>query len=288
MKIALPVLLATFALPSLAHAQDSRPNPEAPALVVVPRVTAFAATVRGRVRADEGSFPSPISDGTSVNFESDLDLDDSDPVWILEIAAFQRGEGFYLERASISYLEASYDGRSTLDSTEVFNARTFPAGTAVDSKVRYRSWGADFAVVEGEPLFENTSGSMLLGARYTDLRVSMEGGGQQTDERLRLFWLGVGFRGETRWGGWLSGILQASVYFTYGAIEDWFDLKEWGGVLFEGMAGVSGTLGPVQLEAGLRLISSSMYSTVDTSDKFEDNDFLLQLGGPYFSATLRF
>jgi len=290
MQVALPALLVLL-LSSIASAQDKKaPEPEPPALVVVPRLTLFAADVRGRVRADEGSAPAPILDGTSVDFESDLDLDDSDPVWILEIAAFQRGEGRYLERASLSYLDASYEGSATLDSAEAFNGRTFAAGTAVESKCRYRAWGADFAVVDGETLFEDTSASFLMGVRYTDLRIKLDGGGQDTDERLRLFWMGVGFRGERTFGPTFSGVLQAAVYFSFGRFEDWFDLRfeEWGGAMFEGMAGMSGSIGPVQLEAGWRLISQASYSHVDTSDKFEDNDFTLQLGGPWLSATVRF
>lgn len=301
MNVALPALL-TLAVSSIAFAQEKAPEPEprtlkgseatpsGPALVVVPRLSVFSADVRGRVRADEASAPAPILDGTSVNFESDLDLDDADPVWILEIAAFHRGEGRYLERASLSYLDASYEGSATLDSTEDFNGRTFPAGTAVDSKFRYRAWGADFAIVDGETLFENTSASFLMGLRYTDLRIEMDGGGQETDERLRLFWIGLGFRGERSFGPRFSGVLQAAVYFSFGGYEDVFDLQfeEWGGAMFEGMAGMSASFGPVQLEAGWRLISQSTYSQVDTTDKFEDNDFSLQLGGPWFSATLRF
>lgn len=288
MKIAL-ALVPLVAFPSIALAQDPAPEPEA-VLMVVPRLTAFSPSVRGRVRADEATFPAPILDGSSVDFHSDLDLDDSDPLLILEIAAFHRGEGRYLEMASVSWLDAEFEGSSTFGSAEDFNGRTFPAGTSVKSKVRYRSYGADFTVAESEGVIANTSGSMLIGLRYTDLRVSLEGGGIQSDERLRLFWLGLGFRGETRWGSWLTGILQAAVYFTYGDIEDWYDFtyEEWGGALFEGMAGLGGSIGPVQLEAGWRLISSSSYATVDDGENFEDNDFTLQLGGPYFSATVRF
>lgn len=290
MKIAL-ALIAFLANPSLAFAQDPVPESEPPpALVVVPRLTLFNADIRGRVRADEGTGPPAILDGTSVNFASDLDLDDSDPVWVFEIAAFHRGEGRCLERASLSYLDASYEGSSTLDSAEAFNGWTFPAGTQVESKCRYRSWGADFAIVDGDSPFEDTSGSILMGMRYTDLRVLVEGGGQGTDERLRLFYLGVGARGESRWGGWLSAILQGVVYFSMGGFNDGFDLEfeNWGGILFEGMAGVSGSIGPLHLEAGWRLISNTSYSQVDTSDKFEENDFSILLSGPYFSATLRF
>lgn len=287
MSAALAIVIAAFAAP----AQDRPPeDPSPPALVIVPRISVFFADVRGRIRADEGTFPSPILDGSSIRMASDLELDDSDPIGIFEIAAFHRAEGRHVGLGSISYLQASYEGTSTFNSTETFNGRTFSAGATVRSEYRYRSFGADFAVVDAWPgLIEDASGAVIVGARYTDLRVSLEGGGGETDERIRLFWIGAGFRGESRVGPF-SAVLQAAGYVSVGNRGGWYDFRyeEWGGFLFEGTAAVTGTFGPAHLEAGWRLISSSAYATVDDGENFEDNDFSFQLGGPYLSATLRF
>ena len=290
MKFALPALVALLAVPSIAAAQDPPPEPDIPALVVVPRFTVLFADVGGRVECDEASFPAPILDGSSVHFDSDLDLDDSVPTWIAEIAAFKRAGGRYSEVFSVSWQESSYEGSATFNSTETFNGRTFTAGSLVESKVRYRSWGADFTVTEGETPFENTWAAFRLGARYADFHVQMESAGQETDERLRLLYLGGGFKGEGQWGGWLTGVLQASVYFSFGGYDDPWDLEyqEWGGVIFEGLAGVSATLSVLHLEGGWRYLSNSSYAKTDSSDKFEDNDFSLELSGPYLSATFRF
>ena len=292
MKFGIPALLAFLAVPSIASAQDPPPPPEQdiPATVVVPRFTAFFAAVGGRIEADEASFPAPILDGSSVHFDSDLDVDDSVPTWIAEIVAYRREGGRYSEWLSVSWLESSYEGSTTFDSTETFNGRTFAAGSVVDSKLHYRSWGVDYTVTEGETPLENTWAAFTLGARYTDFRVQLESAAGETDERLRLLYLGGGFRGETHWGGWLSGVIKASVYFSFGGYDDPWDLEyqEWGGVIFEGQAGVNVTLGVLNLEGGWRYLSNSSYAHTDSSDKFEDNDFLLELSGPYASVTFRF
>jgi hypothetical protein len=294
MRMALAGLIATLVFASAASAQQPPPpveaDPNPPAWVVVPRATAIFATVDGKVESDEASFPAPILDGTSVRFDSDLNLDDEDPVWLAEIVAFQRIGGLYLEQGSLSWLEASYEGAATLDQAEIFNGRTFGAGTTVESKVHYRSWGADYAVFTSPTIFPNTSGSFLLGARYTDLRVQMEGAGGETDERVRLFYFGGGLRGETRVANAFTGVLQGAVYFSGGGFDDWGDeeSEEWGGVIFEGLAGVTVTAGPIRAEGGWRYLSNSSYSDHDSTDKFEENDFLFELNGPYFSLTFRF
>lgn len=292
MRFELPALLALLAVPSIASAQDPPPPPEQdiPATIVVPRFTVIYAAVGGRIESDEASFPAPILEGSSVRFDSDLDVDDSMPSWIAEIVAYRREGGRYSELASVSWLESSYEGSATFGSTETFNGRTFAAGTLVDSKVQYRSWGADFTVTEGETPLENTWAAFTLGARYADFRVQLESAAGETDERLRLLYIGGGFRGETRWGDWLTGLIKASVYFSFGGYDDPWDLEyqEWGGVIFEGQVGASVTLGVLNIEGGWRYITNSSYSQVDSSDKFEDNDFSLELSGPYASVTFRF
>ena len=294
MKIALPALVAALVAPSVVFAQDPprapAPGPDAPATVVVPRFTVLFADVSGRVESDEASFPAPILQGTSIHYDSDLNVDDGVPAWIAEIVAFRRLGDRYDELGSLSWLEANYNGSSTFDETQFFNGRTFTAGTQVESKVRYRSWGIDYAVVSGDMPMQNTSGSFRLGARYTDLRIQMEGGGQETDERLRLFYFGGGLRGEAHWGGWLTGLIQGSVYFSFGGYDDYWDLEyeEWGGTIFEGNVGVSASLGTLLLEGGWRYLSNSSYSKTDSTEKFEDNDFTLELSGPYASVSIRF
>ena len=294
MRMALAGLIATLALPSAAFAQQPPPpvdaDPQPPAWVVVPRATVIFAAVDGRVEADEASFPAPILNGTSVHFDSDLNLDDADPAWLAEIVAYKRAGGLYLEQGSISWLEASYEGSARLDQAEIFNGRTFAAGTAVESKVRYRAWGADYAVFSSPTIFPNTSGSFHLGVRYADIRVEMDGGGQDTDERLRLLHFGGGLRGETRVGEWFSGVLKGSVYFSAGGFDDWWDLEaeEWGGIIFEGLAGVTATAGPLRFEGGWRYLSNSSYDDHDSTEKFEENDYLIELSGPYVSLTFRF
>lgn len=291
MRMPLAALIAIVAAPSLALAQDRRPPPPPPppAFAVVPRVTFFNGSLSGNVSADEASFPAPILDGTSIRFDSDLDLDDSDPVWLVEITGSTLAGGRSYEHVSVSWLEARFEGSSTFGSTETFNGRTFPAGTEVESEFRYRSFGADFTVVGGDAMgFENAQGTFYLGARYADIHVELEGGGAETDERLRLLYLGGGFRGEGQWGPWLSGILQGGVYFSTGGIWDYDGREEWGGVIFEGQAGVGASFGVLHVEAGWRIVTNSSYAEVDESDKFEDNEYSIQLDGPYFSATLRF
>ena len=85
-------------------------------------------------------------------------------------------------------------------------------------------------------------------------------------------------------------MIQASGYFTFGGYNDpWSQqAEEFGGTIFEGQAGLSGSLGPLLLEGGWRYLSQSSYAKLDSSDKFEDNDFLIELSGPYFSVSLRF
>lgn len=281
------LLLAAAAAPACAQDDDGPDH----AVGVVPRLSFWRPALNGDAEADEGTWPGPILDGDGLDLDGDLGLDLTSTALLLETAVLERHGRRYFERFTVSYLQAEFDGEATTASTVAFNGRFFGAGTSLDSKFAYSSFGMDGAVYEDAfDSDDQVAGAVLVGLRYNSLRLRLEGGGQETDESVRLLWLGAGLRVESSLQRRFGLVAQGMIFFSSGAESDFWDveIESWDGVLFEGNIGLRASMGRVAVEGGLRLVSEAVNVTVDDEKNFEENDFAFALSGPYLSVTVRF
>lgn len=286
---ALPLTILLLAAPASALAQES--DEPGHALGVVPRISFWRPSLGGDAEADEATGLGPIIDGNRLEFDGDLGLDPSSTSVLLEVAVLERNGRRFFERLTLSFLSAEFDGEEMPASSTVFNGRTFPAGNPLRSEWNYGSIGIDGAVYEDSFADEApVAGSVLVGVRYTDVRLQLESGGEETDERVRLAWLGAGLRVESSLQRRVGLVAQGMIFFSGGTESDFwgFEVESWDGVLFEGHAGVRASMGRVAFEGGFRLVAQSVNVTVDDEKNFEETDFSFAMSGPYLSATVRF
>ncbi len=288
MKHAAAVLLLLAAAPLPLAAQDEA-SERRHALGVVPRLTLWRADLGARMEADEGVAPGPVLDGNRLDLEDDLGYEDDSVIPILQVALVEQRGRRRLERVTATFFTAGFDADSTLREDQNFNGRVFSAGSRVESDWNYWSAGIDGAVYES-PWDEPTAFAVLVGLRYTSLEFSLSDATQDTDERIRLLWAGVGARVETVINPRFSFVAQAMFFYSGGEDTDLFDVEfeSWDAGLVEANAGIRFGAGRLEVEAGLRLVAQTVEMVLEDSKNYEENRFDFGLFGPYVSAVLRF
>jgi hypothetical protein len=110
---------AVFALPGEASAQTM----EEWDIGIGIDAGLWSARMRGSIVGDEAN-----SDGDTIDFEDDLDIDPTERVWMGTAWI-----DFWDNRVQIGHWSIDYKGTETLEQTFVFDGVTFPVFTRVDS-----------------------------------------------------------------------------------------------------------------------------------------------------------
>jgi len=146
---------------------------------------AWAQDVQGGVRLREwlcrydGAITAegPADNGTRLDAGSDLGLDRFEPAHEIQASVDVGSVG----RFSIGYWRLRFEGSEVLDADTTFNGLTFPAGTAVESKLRFDVVPFDYEL----PLLDQpVQIGALAGIRYFSAEAELRGGGQ--DEHAKI------------------------------------------------------------------------------------------------------
>lgn len=294
------ILAAGFVLLAAALAEAQTPPPPAPDgepsegrnfIYVAPRLSMWVANMNGKIEADEGWTLDTLIDGSTVSFDEELMIDDTEAVPRFEFLLMEQDEFGGLTRTRelmrAVFMYTRYEGDTTLDDPEVFNGRLYPAGTYVESGFRFWMAGVDFSAIDRHDP-EGFSGDVFFGARVWDVTLSMKAGGQRNDEELRLLLLGVGLAARWQFGPIFSIEARNGGYVSLWSEDSFFEVEDGAGAYYEGEIAMNATFPHVRTRVGLAMLAGAATLEREDSNSAEDDDWAFFMGGPFIDVSVYF
>ncbi len=264
---------------------------------IEPRVAAWFPNPSGSFSATQARNFGPIVDGSDLDFDDDLDLEDDDLVGYFELGfsqVFKVGsERATVDRFWISTWAHSWHGESTPGGTVTFDGDTFAAGLPLRSKLSIVDVGFDGVPIYATEFDGRFVGSMTAGIRYIHVEMRLSNAVESAEDHIDLVYAGIGFRLEWRMVGPLFVAANTSVYFSLGAWSDdesagthWTETA-WAGIATEGCASVGVDIWHVRIETGFRWATNAFDVEQESQDSFADDEVNYFVGGPFLQASVR-